>query len=719
MGEISTASCQTCNDIVKAFTANETRPRINLGSFQQAKASGCPAHTPLLQQFQGLRDLPDSDEVEMITSTEDSSVCLRRAGAGPYWDLVLVKKDQRGHVGTGRILDPEWADVSLIKQWKDRCMHLHGSKCDNPMKVQPVRPLWLIDVEKRCLVPGSGSGCNRYVALSYTIEGEEENPGGFRVDDLEMVEELQQPNIIDSPDISQRLPPIIQHAMYLTSALGERYLWADALCALHGNAINTDAAAQRDLRGTIYASSLVTIISTDKDSRDGIPGLQGISSPRKLEQRVIPFGDKNIAVRNTGFFSMGSWSAYHKRGWTYQDYKMSPRKLIILRNELHWECQCSVWHEELTFGTELDQYIDPRLKVMLAGFPDIESLGHAICSYNDRELDNDHDVLPAISSLLSVLSRSFAGGFLHGLPEMLFERALGWGPFWKFTNLRQRTSSNVHLPSWSWIGWQGMVDIGRHEAMRIYPRVSDIQETIPITEWYTSKTPTGSPLRRIRSTWFENRDSYKDFTRALPGGWTRHEAPPPDDKRNNLAHGEPYLHPEGCSDYYFKHPKLTAADGDCDFWYYPFPVPDIEPSTPAFMPEQTPYLHCKTRKATLWARISAGRNFNEVDLFNKSGAEIGKLRLHNEEQLEGFPKEAIGDKPGKDVELVAIYRSWRRERIVNMERKCFDSLADPWESYQVLWVEWKEGIAYRLAGGYVEREAWEGFDLEEISLVLS
>ena len=721
MGDIGIPSCQTCDDIGKAFTTTEPRDRIYLGTFEQAKASGCPTHTPLLQTFQGLRDLSDQDEIEMITAREDSSVCLRRAGGGPYWDLLIVKQATEGHPGSGRILNPDWADVELVKQWKDMCMELHGSKCDNPMKIQPMRPPWLIDVEKRCLVPGSGPGCDRYIALSYTVEGDEENPGGFRVDDAEMVDRLQQPNYIDSPEISQRLPPIIQHAMYLTSTLRERYLWADGLCALYGDAVKTDAETQRDLRGTIYASALVTIISTDKDSRDGIRGLQGISNPRKLDQLIIPFGDEQIAVRNTGFFAVGTWSEYHRRGWTFQDYKMSPRKLIILNNEIHWECQCSVWQEELTFGTEIDQYIDPRLKVILAGFPDQESLSHIICRYNERKLSHDEDALSAISSLLSLLSRSFTGGFLYGLPEMLFDRALGWSPLWKHTNLRRRTSSksNIHIPSWSWIGWQGMVDAGRREAMRTNPRMSDIQETIPITEWYTSETPAGSPLRRIRSTWFENRESYKDFTRPLPPGWTRHEAPPVDERRTLQTHEkELYLYPEGCGDYYFKHPSMTAADNDCDFWYYPFPVPEIGPSTPAFMPEQTPYLHCKTKKAVLWALLAQGWKSNEVDLFNKSGAEVGKLRLHYEDQLEGFPKEGTEDIPGKAVELVAIYRSWRHERILNIEKKCFDGLADPWKSYQVLWVEWKDGVAYRLAGGYVKREAWEELELEEISLIL-
>lgn len=40
------------------------------------------------------------------------------------------------------------------------------------------------------------------------------------------------------------------------------------------------------------------------------------------------------------------------------------------------------------------------------------------------------------------------------------------------------------------------------------------------------------------------------------------------------------------------------------------------------------------------------------------------------------------------------------------------------ETYEVLWVEWEDGVAYRLASGRVAKEAWEEADLEDVSLVL-
>jgi len=43
---------------------------------------------------------------------------------------------------------------------------------------------------------------------------------------------------------------------------------------------------------------------------------------------------------------------------------------------------------------------------------------------------------------------------------------------------------------------------------------------------------------------------------------------------------------------------------------------------------------------------------------------------------------------------------------------------DPAVFYNVLWVEWENGIAYRKALGRVFKDAWEKQDLEEIEIAL-
>lgn len=710
--------CEVCHYIWRGFADRDAIHKFNLGSFGDAVSLRCPGHTPLVESFRDFcnnrpSDLRRDPKDVGIRADEDGRVQLIESlsTGGAYWNLLLVQQHSLpNHIGTGRILDPDWVDLDIVKQWKNQCLTSHGPKCENPIKIWPTRPAWLIDIENKCVVSGQCLGA--FVALSYRW-GEHSR---FRLD-TDTMAKLRKPNALDSPDISMHLTPILRHAMYLTSAIGEQYLWIDALCIVHGD--DGATAEQLNLMGAIYASAIITIIAADGDSQDGLLGLRDVSAPRKLEQRILPFREEKIVVQNTRLFFASGGTPYYDRGWAYQEDKMSQRKILFNQKEVHWQCQCNVWHEEVIFGAELKEYIDPRLSVILAGFPDLGSLSNLITNYNQRELRFEEDALPGISGLLSVVSRSFTGGFIYGLPEMLFDRGLGWRPHWNHTNLRRRVQSdrpsssrisNFSLPSWSWTGWQGFVTSGYGEAARINDRQYWIEETIPITKWYTSSSPTGSPLRRVRSTWFENRDEFKDFTKPLPPGWTRHKVLADDSGDDKIR-----LYPDGCNGHIFKH--CNMPDEDCDSWYYPFPVTDIRESTPPFTPDQTSYIFCETRRARLWLHLAGDANI--LKICNKVGDSIGSLHLHSQEQLEElFPKIVANDAPGMQVELVAIYRSRKYAKTYDAEQKVYTYPQKVWESYEVLWVEWVDGVAYRLASGHVLKADWEESDLEDVSLIL-
>ena len=107
-----------------------------------------------------------------------------------------------------------------------------------------------------------------------------------------------------------------------------------------------------------------------------------------------------------------------------------------------------------------------------------------------------------------------------------------------------------------------------------------------------------------------------------------------------------------------------------------------------------------------------------MKICNKEGRRIGELHLHNEEQLEHFPKTVANDTPGRQIELVAVYRSRKYAKTFDKEQKRYAYPHTVTQSYQVLWVEWVDGVAYRLASGHVDRADWEDSDLEDVSLVL-
>ncbi|PHH80288.1 hypothetical protein CDD80_2129 [Ophiocordyceps camponoti-rufipedis] len=716
--------CQVCLDIWRHFVDPESAQKVIFGSSQDAHSILCSVHGPLAKDFvdyvktchEHEQHQIDSNDVGLLPRGQGSSVWLTESNSklGIVWSLLLVRRENiLGHPGTGRLLDPEWVDLDIIKEWKRMCLTDHGAKCHNPLKVWPVRPAWLIDVEKRCIVPGQSPG--EFVALSYRW-----GDATPVVVDADTLARLREPYALDGFNELDRSAPIIRHAMHVTAVLGERYLWADVLCIPRGE--DQVMTEQLKMMGAIYANAFVTIIAGDGDSQEGLFGLRGVSSPRDLRQRVIPFGEEKLFVRNTDIFSLQN-GPYHDRGWTYQEYKLARRRLFFHSHELHWECTCSVWHEEMIPGAEADKYLDPRPHVIIAGFPDLESLSHITGRYNEKLLRYDEDALPAITGLLSVMSRSFTGGFLYGIPEMFFDRALGWGPPWiPFLQLRRRTPSHLPegrrlspsgLPSWSWIGWEGLVSYGISEACRINRRVREIGETTPITEWYTSNSPHDPPSRRrrIRSTWFENRDGYKDFTRPLPAGWTRHEDPP-------------RIHPDGCARYTFTHADLPDDDSENAAWFYPFPVPEVGETMPPCMPEQTRYLFCETER--VWLRGYRDPHRTDVDgmpnksvgLRSCSGIRVGCLDLPDLDSLSLFP-EFTDDTEGLRVELVALYKSAVvQQPYVKGETGTTGPKINSSSHYAVLWIEWKEGVAYRLANGKVNAAAWLELEPDTVSLVL-
>ena len=724
------ADCSTCEAIWHQFADPETAPQINLGNHEKALSTTCLNHRPLVQSFVDFLDsnqlFPSQltkDEEMGFHKPEGGSVAITQSlsQGGHVKHLLLVKKDNiDNHPGNGRLLDPDFSDLETVKKWKHRCVSYHGAKCENPLKVWPVRPAWLIDVRNQCIIPGHTTG--PYIAISYTY-GKYTRPNITSSD----FTRLQQPFALTAPEFSNLISPMIRHAIHMTTIIEERFLWADSLCITHHDP--KAASEQLKLMGAIYANAIITIIAIDGDAESGLSGLQGISSPRETSQEIIPFGDETIVVRSTcdlNEISSFSWrqQPYHERGWTFQEYALSKRNIIFCDGELHWVCSCNIWHEELTLYTEINEEVDPWSDVVMAGFPYEYPVIPYLETYNKRLLTFEEEALPALSGLLSVFSRSFEGGFLYGIPEMFFEYGLGWRVY--YDNLQRRLPSgrpiesqfeSSGLPSWSWLGWKGAVEPRCQTAIQVTSRNS-IQEAFPITEWYTSDLPSGPPeqRRRVQSTWYEKRDAYKDFSKPMPPGWIRRDV-----TVNSSTCNKPRLYPDGCDRYVFQHESMLEYDDQPLEWFYPFPVNTIQGSTRPFMPEQTRYLFCETVTTTLhgFRKDEDTRVYPwgfKISLFNSAGTKIGSLDLVNEESRDRFPKHDYGSEAGLPVDVVAVCKVKTYSETEDGEPSAFKPLSK--DTYLVLWVEWEDGIAYRVASGEVIAEEWEKLDLKTISLVL-
>lgn len=722
------STCAVCTRIWTCLHTLSTQQSYDLGLFTEI-SSGCPGHTRLIQVLHkyGGAGAVNNDMVTV------RSVPVPPWGHPPTANLLgldlSIAHDPSvlGHTGAVRVLSPDWLDLEVARQWKQQCLSTHGDACNDTMGIRSERPAWLIDVQKNCIV--SGRDCRSFVALSY-VWGKHPR----LLVDADTMALLQIPGaLVDIPKIVSNMPPIIRHAMHLTAALEERYLWIDAICIVQGGG---DTYDQLNRMGSFYASATLTIIAANGDSQSGLPGLEGVSEPRRFIQKVIPFGKERLVVKgledkrqvHAGF-------EYDQRGWTFQEYETSKRRLILQGEKLRWDCQHQKMQEDLLHG--IPRGSRPPSDIAL-GFPSLLSLSDRVMHrYNNREFSYEKDALPGISGLLSTWSRTFTGGFLCGLPEMFFDRCLGWKPLTHDTNLRRRASSGQHrdnqvqdasmaiLPSWSWLGWKGDVtylngwglEPVKLEHLDFY---YDIEETIPTTTWYTSKKARGGILRPIKPSWYESCDTlYKDFSRPLPQGWSR------------VQDTSPAVFPTGCGKGTFEHVKAPGIQ-----WHYPFPVVDVA-NAPQYMPEQTEYLFCKTQRTRLFASRDNTRSRGSNDLLlhlDRHGDRIGELRAHNQELVEsrlaaGAEIPAIGQVEqsviGGFIEVVVIYESC----VQKTERMAGDVKAEWWESsteefaitrhrYAVLWIGWEGGIAYRRGSGHVDKTSWGLSEPEEVHLIL-
>lgn len=636
------------------------------------------------------------------------------------WDVLLARgRDEPQTPGYGRVLDPDWADLELARQWKKDCFTKHGDKCCNPFKIHHVSPAWLIDTANDCLVPGTD--ISDFVTLSYRWG----DSAAFR-SNRNTLPTLLKPGSLSPDQLGAELPLGIRHAMQLVREIEERYLWVDSICIVQDD--RTHSTEQLRLMGAIYSSATLTIVASDGDANEGILGLQGSSQSRELKQAVIPvFENEKVIVRQLPVLrSLSGCTSYFERGWTFQEFYLSKQRLIFANNELQWNCSCAAFHEDLIAAEDASggrEYADRWLSTLLNGQPDFYALNRLLSEYNDRKLTYPEDALPGISGLLALVSRSFEGGFLFGLPETCFDSALMWRTSLITEMTRRVDSGRTHLlasacrlPSWSWISWECFALGAVTEDT--FQLGSDGHRTTPITQWYTHETPDAAAKRPIQTHWFGLQEKFKESGYEVPEGWTREEY---DETKHNPDEHKGRNPPHGLGKYVYSH---VAVPGQ--YFWLPVPKCTVGETVEPFNPPQTPYISCRTWRGWFAAARIPDSKFSDIEiaferhkfkagLLDRQGNYCGWLDLHTTDDICLFP-EADSDVDFK-VELVAICR--REElggvKIFGKEKNAMPSFK---ARYCVLWVEWVAGVAYRKASGVVSKLVWDEHGVEDVNLIL-
>jgi hypothetical protein len=710
--------CEVCRKITTAFkSSGRAYYYETLGSTIDLLASACKEHVPLVRYFVEkceLDGLRYSTIIGVTRAQQSTSICLfveppteddpvdRRCSM--LLEVMQKAGFKRSKYGFGKTLDPEWIESQRFSEWYGRCKAHHRLTCSSPpyLALLPTPdPQYFVDTVDKCLVPAK-SGVP-YVALSYVC-----GQGDWLKTTVENVDVLQKPGELVSGR-HEDLPKTVYDALNLLSILGERYLWVESLCAVD----KPLPPAQRQFRTTsIFAhAELVIVAADDLNEEHGLRGIKELPEalPRKLTQSIIPFGDEELLARNfQGDNNILKKSKYINMGSTFEEYMYARRRLVFQRNSAVYECRKSTAFEELDRVREDASWDCRYIEFMFEnGFPSLTVYLNLVNLINTREFALPNDVLSTFAGTLSILRQPMPGGFLHGLPEMFFDVALLWHPEKEVTR-RRSVVGYAAPPSWSWAAWHGPLDCWSWASGSDFSASSrgliakSKTRTVPITTWHAGGVTEGE-RRVIDVQWAAWRERYRDEKGPLPPGWSRKKRDP--ESRRDAFDGHTAY---GFDKYLYRHMSNP-------YEYY-FPVPLTDPNPPEKPFPDARYLFGRVPTTTFRARLVDDDATLCLSLVNAQGQWAGGLRLHN-----------LLDKPpiGDELEMVAISKGDLPNKghhpltyLERFEEPLRVVEGERYEFYNVLWVKWINGIAYRNGLGRVFKAAWDCQQPEEIDLIL-
>jgi hypothetical protein len=359
--------------------------------------------------------------------------------------------------------------IGLIRKWLLECEKNHGAACNSRELFYPTRTgsvyahqlkeTLLIDVVEKRLVSASLS--QRYIALSY-VWGK---INAFQTKKANRDYLGRQGALCTGQTQPSQT---IRDAMELVKALGERYLWVDALCI-----VQDDASQKHDVitrMHEIYDAAIATIVAlSGRDADSGLPGLRARS---RQAQRSIEGANLQFIALPPPLEEEIKASYWESRAWTLQERMLSRKLIYFSASQMHFQCQECVKSEVAvssmqtdglrttnTISMELspDRELSPLIGqwVRCRGVGESRPLFFPIYSrlvqqYTMRNLSYEADILNAFSGIMMHLQNCYGGKFFSCLPEASFDLALLWV---SGKGQRRRPA----FPTWSWTSWVGRV----------------------------------------------------------------------------------------------------------------------------------------------------------------------------------------------------------------------------------------------------------------------
>jgi hypothetical protein len=249
-------------------------------------------------------------------------------------------------------------NVFKAKQWLQTCLHIH-TECRefhaNTVRDPHQRPTRVLEITSkglrlRCDMQAQSF---EYLVLSYMW-------GTNHTQQLRLLQANLQAFQREIPRAKFEASDIYKEAIRVTLALGYRYLWIDSLCIIQDSDPDWDYEACR--MAIVYGNAVCNLAflfpphyspakpTTRDDPRVWNPCiLRPATSSRpgvyiehmKTELR----NDFQNDERYTDWLVQRNWPLFN-RAWTFQEYLLSPRTLLIGHKNLMWQCS-TLFYDEL------------------------------------------------------------------------------------------------------------------------------------------------------------------------------------------------------------------------------------------------------------------------------------------------------------------------------------------------------------------------------------
>ncbi|KAI1295161.1 heterokaryon incompatibility protein-domain-containing protein [Xylaria venustula] len=510
--------CQSCCTFVSCAeddcqSLSNTQPHIFVGDYDIS--AHLMDQNPVLQIAYGL--LPSGS----IDASQRRRY-LQQLGTVSFFstDRDVPEGSATWLAGWPRLFDPQQCDASMIREWLNHCNCFHGDRCLKPQAWRPKYDIThnFIDTELECIVTPADEV--PFVALSYvwgtieTLQAKKNN-----------IDRLRRPGSLATSS-SEIVPRTMRDAMRLCALTGYRYLWVDRVCIIQDD----HETKHQYLQGMawIYAAAEFTIVAAEgSDVNHGLSGLG--QSVEERQKHLLPFPSQYLIKGSLWTLgnSLSSDTIWSSRAWTFQEHVFS-RRLLYVDKFIHWVCASARWTEavslppgNLSQPNSLEKHSAVG-KLYVIDWPSLRYYASMVEQYNVRRLTYDRDAANAFGGLLSQMCMGFSAGFYGGSPEFYFTICLLWQPK-KGLRPRFNQPETSFLPTWSWLGWSGPLDLQMWicNADMELPRHPYEVTISPVTEWF--KAADRRNESHIGYTHFQVRKFFLEGGASVPPGWQKHD----------------------------------------------------------------------------------------------------------------------------------------------------------------------------------------------------